>query len=155
MNTVNFTGFDICMHDTECYMGVTRRFGGHERQKGSRMFLFRQARSSGLDPQAAVTGAQEGRVIVIDVRDHGELAMSGKASGALHIPMTRLRDMADPTHPEFCKELSPEATIAIYCASGARSQAAAMMLRQLGYTDVHNIGGLGHWVQAGGAVETV
>ncbi len=30
-----------------------------------------------------------------------------------------------------------------------------MMLKQLGYTDVHNIGGLGHWVQAGGAVEKV
>lgn len=119
------------------------------------MFLFRQARSSGLDPQAAVAGAQEGRVIVIDVRDHSELAMSGKASGALHIPLMRLRDMADPQHPDLRQELKPEATIAIYCASGARSHGAAMMLKQLGYTDVHNIGGLGHWVQAGGAVEKV
>ena len=119
------------------------------------MFLFRQARSRGLDPQAAVAGAREGRVIVIDVRDHGELAMSGKASGALHIPLMRLRDMADPKHPDYCRDLTPEATIAIYCASGARSNGAATMLRQLGYTDVHNIGGLGHWVQAGGAVEKV
>jgi len=119
------------------------------------MFLSRQARDRDLDPQAAVAGAQEGRVIVVDVRDHGELAMSGKAKGALHIPMMRLRDMADPSHPDFCKELSPETTIAVYCASGARSQAAAMMLRKLGYTDVHNIGGLGHWMRAGGAVEPV
>jgi len=117
------------------------------------MFLFRQARSNGLDPQAAGSGAQEGRVIVIDVRDHGELVMSGKAKGAIHIPLMRLRDMADPSHPDFCKELTQEATIAIYCASGARSNGAATMLRQLGYTDVHNIGGLAHWVRAGGAVE--
>jgi len=119
------------------------------------MFMFRQARASGLTPQAAVTGAQDGRVIVIDVRDHGELVMSGKARGAIHMPLMRLRDLADPSHPDFCKELTQKATIAIYCASGARSNGAAMMLKQLGYADVHNIGGLGHWVRAGGAVEPV
>jgi len=117
------------------------------------MFFFRQARGNGLSAQQAVAGASDGSVIVIDVRDHGELAMSGKAKGALHIPLMRLRDMADPRHPDFRQELSREATIALYCASGARSNAAAQMLQQLGYTEVHNIGGLGHWVQAGGAVE--
>lgn len=117
------------------------------------MFMFRQARGSGLTPQEAVAGVKDGSVIVIDVRDHGELAMSGKAKGALHIPLMRLRDMADPRHPDFCKALSTDAKIAVYCASGARSNAAASMLKQLGYTDVHNIGGLSHWAQAGGAVE--
>lgn len=116
------------------------------------MFLFRQARSSGLTPQDAVAAAKDGSVIVIDVRDHGELAMSGKAKGALHMPLMRLRDMADPRHPDFRKELSQDAKICVYCASGARSNAAAQMLQQLGYTDVHNIGGLGHWVRAGGEV---
>lgn len=119
------------------------------------MFMFRQARNSGLSPQAAVTGAQDGSVIVIDVRDHGELAMSGKARGAIHMPLMRLRDMADPRHPDFRSELTPDAKICVYCASGARSNAAAQMLAQLGYSDVHNIGGLGHWVRAGGAVEPV
>jgi len=117
------------------------------------MFLFRQARSSGLSPQDAVAGAKDGSVIVIDVRDHGELSMSGKAKGALHMPLMRLRDMADPRHPDFRKELSQDAKIAVYCASGARSSSAASMLEQLGYSDVHNIGGLGHWVRAGGEIE--
>jgi rhodanese-related sulfurtransferase len=108
-----------------------------------------------LSPQEAVQGAQDGSITVIDVREHGEVAMSGKASGALHIPLVRLRDMADPRHPDFINELSPEGKIAVYCASGARSFSAARMLRQLGYDDVHNIGGLGHWVQAGGALEAL
>ncbi len=116
------------------------------------MFFFRQAPGSGLSPQEAVAGAQDGSVIVVDVRDHGELAMTGKAKGALHIPLMRLRDMADPRHPDFRNELRPDARIAVYCASGARSHSAAAILQQLGYQNVHNIGGLGHWAQAGGAV---
>ena len=117
------------------------------------MFFFGKTRNSGLSPQDAVQGAQEGSVLVIDVREHGEVAMSGKAAGSLHIPMTRLRDMADPRHPDFHSDLKSETRIALYCASGARSSSAARMLRQLGYDDVHNIGGLGHWVNAGGQIE--
>jgi len=108
-----------------------------------------------LSPQDAVQGVQDGSITVIDVREHGEVAASGKAAGALHIPMMRLRDMADPRHPDFNKTLTSEGKIAVYCATGARSFSAARMLRQLGYGDVHNIGGLGHWVRAGGAIEAL
>lgn len=119
------------------------------------MFFFRQSQAPGLSPQDAIKGAADGSVTVIDVRDHNELAMTGKAAGAVHIPLMRLRDMADPRHPDFHPDLNGVSAIAIYCASGARSQAAAMTLKQMGYDNVHNIGGLGHWVQAGGKVERV
>lgn len=108
-----------------------------------------------MSPKEAVQGAQDGSVTVIDVREHGEVALSGKAAGALHIPLIRLRDMADPRHPDFNRNLDQQARIAVYCASGARSFSAARLLRQLGYDDVHNIGGLGHWVRAGGAIEAL
>ena len=108
-----------------------------------------------LSPAEAVEGSRDGSITVIDVREHGEVANSGKAAGALHIPLVRLRDMADPRHPDFDKNLKQETKIAVYCATGARSFSAARMLRQLGYDDVHNIGGLGHWVQAGGTIEAL
>lgn len=117
------------------------------------MMFFRQAQKPGLTPQQAVEGARDGSVIVIDVREHGEVAMTGKAQGALHLPLMRLRDMADPRHPDFCGALTPDARIACYCASGGRSGQAAAILQQLGYTDVHNIGGLTHWARAGGEIE--
>jgi len=91
--------------------------------------------------------------IVIDVREHGEVAMSGKAKGALHIPMMMLHFRADPAHPDYEPLLSRDAMIGVYCASGGRSQSAKMMLERLGYTNVHNIGGFGHWMQAGGEAE--
>lgn len=115
--------------------------------------MFGFSRKPKLSAQEAVEGANAGTVTVIDVRDHSEIATSGKASGALHIPLTRLSDMADPRHPDFHAALCTDAKIAVYCASGARSSFAARTLRKLGYQDVHNIGGLGHWIRAGGKTD--
>ncbi|MGV6847209.1 MAG: rhodanese-like domain-containing protein [Marinibacterium sp.] len=119
------------------------------------MFSLRQMFAPGMSVTDAIEGAKNGSVTIIDVRDHNELASTGKAAGALHIPMSRLRDMIDPRHPDFHPGLKDAKRIALYCASGARSQMAAMALRQMGYEDVNNIGGFAHWVQAGGPVERV
>lgn len=121
--------------------------------KGTILFFFRKPKTRGMSAGEAVSKAREGVVTVIDVREHGEVQASGKAGGALNIPLTRLRDMADPRHPDFFTNLESVGTIALYCASGARSSRGKMILTKLGYEDVHNIGSLRHWVKAGGAVE--
>ena len=117
------------------------------------MFNFGNLLSRGMSAAEAVEGVAKGTVTVIDVRDHAELRSTGKAKGAVHIPLMRLQDMANPSHPDFKKGLKTDGCIAVYCASGARSMAGKRILKQLGYQDVHNIGGLGHWVQAGGKLE--
>ena len=101
----------------------------------------------------AVSGAATGRVTLIDVRETGEVRATGKALGALHIPLARLNQDAMPKSPHCPPGLKPESCIALYCASGARSMAAQRILHGLGYTDVHNIGGLSAWLRAGGATE--
>ncbi|MGH1354429.1 MAG: rhodanese-like domain-containing protein [Thalassovita sp.] len=117
------------------------------------MFGFMRQAAPALPVAEAIQQVADGAMILIDIRDHGELASSGKARGALHIPMMRLADMADPRHPDFHQDLKQDKPIALYCASGARSNMAAGMLRRMGYENVHNLGGLGHWVAAGGQVE--
>lgn len=57
------------------------------------MVIGRQLQTSTLSPQDAVRGALDGCIAVIDVREPGELAMSGKAVGAIHIPLMRLPQM--------------------------------------------------------------
>ncbi len=106
----------------------------------------------GLSPKDAVARAAAGELTVIDVRDGSEIAASGKAAGALHVPLAVLRMKCDPSSPECLAELSCERPVALYCASGARSQMAAQMLAQLGYREVYNLGGFGDWRAAGGAV---
>jgi phage shock protein E len=45
--------------------------------------------------------------------------------------------------PSKLEELGPKhESIVLYCASGARSAQAAWILKQAGYTDVVNAGGL-------------
>ena len=117
------------------------------------MFFLRQKPKSGIGAEEAVEGAKTGDVTVIDVRDKMELMHTGMAQGAVHIPLMRLRDMADPRHPDFNSALKTDSKIAVYCATGARSHSARAMLQKLGYEDVHNIGGLSHWIRAGGGVQ--
>jgi len=123
------------------------------------MFDFATIRGAlGAAPQGRSLGdlvesAAQGLLTLIDVRGHDEVAAYGKAEGAIHIPLMLLPHHADPRHPEFHAALSVERPVGVYCASGARSSMAENMLRQLGYGEVTNIGGLGDWVRAGGAVE--
>ena len=100
----------------------------------------------------AVARAAKGELVVIDVRDGMELRQ-GKAAGALHVPLMALKMKCDPASPECLPQLALDTPVALYCASGARSQGAGQMLVQMGYKEVYNLGGLYDWHAAGGAVE--
>jgi rhodanese-related sulfurtransferase len=106
-----------------------------------------------LSAKEAVARAASGEITLIDVRDGSELRASGRAKGALHVPLMALRMKCDPSSPECLKELKTDKPVAVYCASGARSQGAGQMLLQLGYQTVYNIGGLYDWHAAGGKIE--
>lgn len=105
-----------------------------------------------IDPREAVAKVAKGEIVLIDVRDGMELRASGKAKGALHVPLMALKTKCDPSSPECLKELSVDKPVALYCASGARSQGAAQMLAAMGYQHVFNLGGLYDWHAAGGQV---
>jgi rhodanese-related sulfurtransferase len=115
------------------------------------MFNFRKP-APRLSAADAVARAKAGELTLIDVRDTGELAASGRAEGALHVPLMLLRMKCDPASPECLAELSTDRPVALYCATGARSQMATQMLAAMGYREVHNIGGLYDWRAAGGAI---
>lgn len=115
------------------------------------MFAFLRALKR-TDAASLITRISAGDMILIDVRDAGELGATGYAEGAIHLPLMRLAQAADPTNRARHKALSLETPVALYCASGARSAQGVMILRKLGYAEVHNLGGLGHWQAAGGAV---
>ena len=71
---------------------------------------------------------------VIDVRSPAEFK-DGAYPGAVNIPL--------PLIPLRMSELEPkDKPIVLYCASGARSGQAARLLKQAGFTDVTNAGGL-------------
>lgn len=73
--------------------------------------------------------------LVLDVRSPAEFR-SGAHPGAHNIPVQELGRRLG--------ELNREKPIVVYCASGARSAAAVSLLKQAGFTDVVNAGGLMH-----------
>jgi rhodanese-related sulfurtransferase len=95
----------------------------------------------------------DGKVLVVDVRDAPEVEQSGKVEGAVHIPRGMLEFRADPDSPYHDKNFARDKTVILYCASGGRSALSGQALKELGYDDVYNMGGFGDWVDSGGAVE--
>ena len=80
---------------------------------------------------------------VIDVRTSGEIAQ-GKIEGAVELDYYR-GDFMDQV-----SQISKDQEVYLYCAVGARSEEAARMLIQQGYTRVYNLqGGIQAWYQEG------
>ena len=71
---------------------------------------------------------------IVDVRSQAEFK-DGSYPGAINIPLAFLSARMH--------ELEPKNTpIVLFCASGARSAQGARLLKQAGFTDVINAGGL-------------
>lgn len=73
--------------------------------------------------------------VLVDVRSPEEYA-EGHLEGARNVPVEAdgFDDRIDP--------LDRDATYVVYCASGRRAALAIARMRDLGFTDLHNAGGL-------------
>ena len=99
----------------------------------------------------AITRAARGDLVLLDVREVGEVQASGTAKDAIHIPLGLLPLKGDPKAPDFDARLTGK-PVAVFCAAGARAGRAVEFLRGHGI-DAHNIGGFGDWCACGGAVQ--
>ena len=91
--------------------------------------------------------------LILDVRDGTEVAATGKAAGAVHIPRGVLEFKADLTLPTADKNFAYDKPIILHCASGGRAALAGKLLQDMGYQKVYNLGGFKDWVEAGGKVD--
>ncbi|WP_406720950.1 rhodanese-like domain-containing protein [Thioclava litoralis] len=120
------------------------------------MFGFLRRRGSAI-PKIEARDARErvraGTLVLIDVREDGEVRQTGRAKGALHIPVGSLLKKAHPDSAECLPQLATCPPVALYCVSGSRSENAAKMLQQMGYQEVFNMVSLRYWQAAGGEIE--
>jgi phage shock protein E len=73
---------------------------------------------------------------LVDVRSPEEYR-AGHIDGAVNIPVGELdRRMG---------EIPKDRGVVLYCQSGMRSARAASLLRDAGFSHVHNLGGMGNW----------
>ena len=59
--------------------------------------------------------------LLVDVRDGTEVAATGKAAGAVHVPRGSLEFKADPESPGHDKNFSKDRPVILHCASGGRA----------------------------------
>jgi rhodanese-related sulfurtransferase len=89
---------------------------------------------------------QSSKGTILDVRTAGEVAQ-GKIEGALVI------DYYSSNFLDQVSQLPKDKEVYLYCAVGARSEEAARLLVQQGYTKVFHLqGGIQGWSQEGMAV---
>jgi rhodanese-related sulfurtransferase len=91
--------------------------------------------------------------LIIDVRDAPEVEKSGKIAGAIHVSRGMLEFRADPETPYHDQNFSKLKTVIVYCASGGRSALSGKVLKDMGYSEVYNLGAFKDWAENGGAVE--
>ncbi|MBK1870134.1 rhodanese-like domain-containing protein [Aestuariivirga sp. YIM B02566] len=91
--------------------------------------------------------------LVVDVRDGTEVAKTGKLKGAVHVSRGMIEFRADADTPYHDPQFRKDRPVILYCASGGRSALAGKVLKDMGYTNVHNLGGFKDAADAGLEVE--
>ncbi|MCG3150195.1 MAG: Thiosulfate sulfurtransferase GlpE [Verrucomicrobiae bacterium] len=94
--------------------------------------VFVRARAGGLAPEVAQQHLKNGALLV-DVRSAGEFN-SQHVPGAINFSYDKIGSLLP------AKESDKSKTILLYCRSGRRSGIAEKRLRELGYTNVFNLG---------------
>ena len=83
----------------------------------------------GVEEYQSTSGA-----VLLDVRTPEEY-QSGHIPGSKNIPLQTIDRVGSVAE-------NKDTALYVYCQSGARSRQAAGMLKQMGYTNVNNIGGI-------------
>lgn len=106
-----------------------------------------------LSPQDAIAAHGKPDSVFVDVRDSSAIARTGTVAGAHHVPRGMLEFTADPATGAYNPALTKDASIYVICAAGGQAALAGKTLKDMGYSNVWNIGGISDWKAAGGPVE--
>ena len=108
-----------------------------------------------VSPEEGIGIHALGQAVFIDVRDTRSLLQTGTIEGAHHVPRGMIELSADPASPYHKSFLQPDAHICIVCGGGLMAAMAGKTLKEMGFTKVTNVGGMGAWTDAGGPVQVV
>lgn len=91
--------------------------------------------------------------VFIDVRDSSAIADTGTIAGALRIPRGFIEFAADENLPFHNEALKKDKAIYLVCAAGGMAALSGKTLKDMGFDNVTNIGGISEWIDAGGATD--
>ena len=95
-------------------------------------------RTKRIDAISAKELIEQSQATLVDVRTPEEYAM-GHINGATLLPLDTLASRAEAALAD------KNANVIVYCQSGGRSAYAAAHLAAMGYSNVHDLGGILNW----------
>ena len=98
---------------------------------------------------------QDNGALIIDTREINELALTGKVKDSIHIPRGLIEFQNRETNPNGIEGFTKDKKIILYCAAGSRAALAGQALKDIGFTDVYNLGGFSDWQSKGLPVENI
>jgi rhodanese-related sulfurtransferase len=106
-----------------------------------------------MGAEDAIAKHKAGDAVFVDVRDSGVIAKSGTIAGAHRIARGMMEFVADPATQFHNEAMHKDAEIYLVCVAGGQAALAGKTMKDMGFTNVTNIGGFGDWKEAGGPVE--
>jgi rhodanese-related sulfurtransferase len=107
-------------------------------ERGKTMFNFLKGSNRLNQAEAYQMLKADASILVVDVRTPEEFR-EGKIAKSINVPLDQLETLILKKVPDKSKKLF------VICYSGSRSAAAMRILKHLGYTDIHDIGGIASW----------
>ncbi len=105
-------------------------------------FEHQSGRANQMDPTAAIRLMNNDDAVVLDVREAADFN-NGHIKNAKNIPLTSLKSQLDSMTKDKNKP------VLAYCRSGNVSGKACRMLKNSGFSNVHNLaGGILNWQEA-------
>ena len=98
---------------------------------------------------------QDNGALIIDTREINELVLTGKVKNSIHIPRGLIEFQNKETNPNGVEGFTKDKKIILYCAAGSRAALAGKALKDIGFTDVYNLGGFSDWQSKGLPVENI
>ena len=103
-----------------------------------------------IDVNEAIQKHKTKSSIFIDVRDSADIAKTGTILGGLTIPRGLIEFVADEATPLYNKTLQKDVEIILICGVGGQAALAGKTLKEMGYSNVLNAGGISDWEKNGG-----
>ncbi|WP_112324089.1 rhodanese-like domain-containing protein [Oceanibium sediminis] len=105
-----------------------------------------------ISPEEGIT-RHGGSAVFVDVRDSGEIAASGTIAGAVRVSRGFIEFAADSSTPHHHPAFQKDAELILICGAGGQAALAGKTLKDMGFTNVFNVGGFSAWKEAGGPTE--
>lgn len=98
-----------------------------------------------MNPKTLESEVGSKNIFLLDVREVSEW-QEGHIRGASHLPLGEINKNSTKGFPK-------DKPIYVYCRSGKRAGEAVTALKNLGFENSVNIGGINHYIERGGTLE--